>query len=245
MTTCAPGRCSSRTGSSSGKVEGRALTPKLSIITPSLNQGEFIERTIGSTSTATTTTCPGPSRRPPHCSREAMRPWRPGRRASSTSTGRSPRSGAQSPHRPRSRRSGKALVDARSLVRSPALLLLAARAPGGGGAVQAGHALRLRLRVLPSLHLRGPLPALTDQELSVWVVHPAAKSADPELFWKEGGMLVGIFRNQLTPAERLRLRLTQFLLWARPLRAALSRVRGLARRCLPRSTRRGRSGAGE
>ena len=76
----------------------------------------------------------------------------------------------------------------------------------------------------------GHMPALTDEELSVRVVHPAAKSADPELFRQEGRRLVEIFRPSLTPMERVRLRLSQLLLWARPLRAGLNRVLSIATR---------------
>jgi glycosyltransferase involved in cell wall biosynthesis len=74
----------------------------------------------------------------------------------------------------------------------------------------------------------GHFPELTDRELSVRVVHPAAKSADPELFRAEARKLVQIFRPSLTPTERVRLRLTQLLLWARPLRAGLNRLLSIA-----------------
>jgi glycosyltransferase involved in cell wall biosynthesis len=73
----------------------------------------------------------------------------------------------------------------------------------------------------------GHLPELIDRELSVRVVHPAAKSADPEPFRREAAMLTEIFRPKLNPAERVRLRLTQLLLWATPLRAAINKARGL------------------
>jgi glycosyltransferase involved in cell wall biosynthesis len=74
----------------------------------------------------------------------------------------------------------------------------------------------------------GHFPELTDRELSVRVVHPAAKSAVPADFRAEIDMLVGIFRPSLTPSERVRLRLSQLLLWARPLVAVLHRVRAMA-----------------
>jgi glycosyltransferase involved in cell wall biosynthesis len=73
----------------------------------------------------------------------------------------------------------------------------------------------------------GHMPALTDEELSVRVVHPAAKSADPELFRKEAKAFVEIFSPSLTPVERVRLRLTQLLLWATPVRLALNKMRAL------------------
>jgi hypothetical protein len=79
----------------------------------------------------------------------------------------------------------------------------------------------------------GHFPALTDEELSVRVVHPAAKSADPRLFRQEERRLAEIFWPQLTRAERLRLRLTQRLLWARPLRAVLLRLLGSERSSAP------------
>jgi glycosyltransferase involved in cell wall biosynthesis len=73
----------------------------------------------------------------------------------------------------------------------------------------------------------GHMPALTDEELSVRVVHPAAKSADPEQFRKEAKAFVEIFSPSLTPLERVRLRLTQLLLWATPVRLALNKMRAL------------------
>jgi glycosyltransferase involved in cell wall biosynthesis len=81
----------------------------------------------------------------------------------------------------------------------------------------------------------GHFPALTDEELSVRVVHPAAKSADPKLFRKEERRLAGIFRPQLTRTERFWLKLTQLFLWARPLRGALLRLLGSERSPAPPS----------
>jgi FkbM family methyltransferase len=83
----------------------------------------------------------------------------------------------------------------------------------------------------------GHMPALTDEELSVRVVHPAAKSANPELFREEAKAFVEIFAPSLTPVERVRLRLTQLLLWATPVRLALNKVRALGSLVLGRVRR--------
>jgi glycosyltransferase involved in cell wall biosynthesis len=52
----------------------------------------------------------------------------------------------------------------------------------------------------------GMLPALTDRELSVRVVHDAAKSADFAPFQGDIDRYVEIFRDRLDPAEQRRLR---------------------------------------
>jgi glycosyltransferase involved in cell wall biosynthesis len=89
----------------------------------------------------------------------------------------------------------------------------------------------------------GHFPALTDKELSVRVVHPEAKSADPEPFRRELGLLIETFRPSLTPAERARLALSRLLLRLRPYlgpplhwaRSVAARVVGLLRGGRPRS----------
>jgi glycosyltransferase involved in cell wall biosynthesis len=90
----------------------------------------------------------------------------------------------------------------------------------------------------------GHYPELTDQELSVRVVHPEAKSANPAAFRAETGRLVPICRPALTRSERLRLLLSRILLRItpplravrRPLFAALGRLRrALAGRGTPDS----------
>jgi glycosyltransferase involved in cell wall biosynthesis len=90
----------------------------------------------------------------------------------------------------------------------------------------------------------GHYPELTDQELSVRVVHPEAKSANPAAFRAETGRLVPICRPALTRSERLRLLLSRILLRItpplravrQPLFAALGRLRrALAGRGTPDS----------
>jgi glycosyltransferase involved in cell wall biosynthesis len=90
----------------------------------------------------------------------------------------------------------------------------------------------------------GHYPQLTDQELSVRVVHPEAKSANPAAFRAEIGRLAPICRPALTRSERLRLLLSRILLRITPplravrrsLLAALWRLRrALAGRGTPDS----------
>jgi glycosyltransferase involved in cell wall biosynthesis len=89
----------------------------------------------------------------------------------------------------------------------------------------------------------GHFPALTEEELSVRVVHPAAKSADVAPFRQESRMLVEIFRPVLRPTERIRLALTRLLLRAGPrVRTALNVAYGLGSRIARRFRRtRGQS----
>lgn len=58
----------------------------------------------------------------------------------------------------------------------------------------------------------GAMPELTHEELSVRVVHHAAKSADVEPFRRDIRRYVAIFEPQLSPSERRRLALTRALL---------------------------------
>jgi glycosyltransferase involved in cell wall biosynthesis len=90
----------------------------------------------------------------------------------------------------------------------------------------------------------GHYPELTDEELSVRVVHPEAKSANPAAFRAETGKLVAICRPALTRSERLRLLLSRSLVRVTPpLRALRERLfaapgrlrRALARRGTPDS----------
>jgi glycosyltransferase involved in cell wall biosynthesis len=73
----------------------------------------------------------------------------------------------------------------------------------------------------------GELPALTDRELSVRVVHAEAKSADPELFTAEIKSLVDTFEPQFSPAERRRLRVIKPLRAIRVHQAATKIVAGV------------------
>jgi glycosyltransferase involved in cell wall biosynthesis len=63
----------------------------------------------------------------------------------------------------------------------------------------------------------GHFPALTTEELSVRVVHPAAKSADVEPFHREIRKLIEVLSPQLSPEERAKLALSRALLRVRPL----------------------------
>ena len=67
----------------------------------------------------------------------------------------------------------------------------------------------------------GHYPELTDRELSVRVVHPEAKSANPAAFRAEIGRLVTICRPALTRSEQLRLLLSRILLRVTPRRRAV------------------------
>jgi glycosyltransferase involved in cell wall biosynthesis len=71
----------------------------------------------------------------------------------------------------------------------------------------------------------GHYPELTDTELSVRVVHPEAKSANPAAFREETAKLVHICRPALSRSERVRLLLSQILLrLTPPLRTARHRL---------------------
>ena len=71
----------------------------------------------------------------------------------------------------------------------------------------------------------GHYPELTDEELSVRVVHPEAKSANPAAFRAETGSSWAICRPALTRSERLRLLLSRSLLRVTPpLRALRERL---------------------
>jgi hypothetical protein len=86
----------------------------------------------------------------------------------------------------------------------------------------------------------GHYPELTDQELSVRVVHGEAKSANPAAFRAETGKLVRICRPALTRSEQLRLLLSRILLWVTPpLRAVRERLFGALGRLRRAVARRG------
>jgi glycosyltransferase involved in cell wall biosynthesis len=57
----------------------------------------------------------------------------------------------------------------------------------------------------------GQLPATIDRELAVRVVHPEAKSWNPEEFAREQRRFVALFRDRLTARERIALRVAPLL----------------------------------
>jgi glycosyltransferase involved in cell wall biosynthesis len=84
------------------------------------------------------------------------------------------------------------------------------------------------------LALAGVLPAITDRELAVRVVHPEAKSWDRTPFEREELRLLELYRTSLNPVERWRLALP-----ARAKRLAVWRSHAALRRAKPNAAAEG------